>query len=407
MGSPLIRVGERNGTTVYSQNTDDGLVEYRLLVQDNTAFLARTPEECKQLATNPLRIPLNKPALQFHAKGAFFKQAQNFEKAKAALPSVKSADLLQLAALEQAMRDWRGLTDQVASVDWDAQEGKDGVIAMHCQVNAKGDSEVAQWIGKQKNASSRLIPLVRKSESFVSVYGHINWQGQLERLGLRLVQQLQQELGSERWTAAIEEAWQEQWVIMDLEGPFAFAMDFIGGEKSIDVLMKMLAEQPRGDELVVLSETVNKAIAPESVADESIEAVTIDGLPGMRRKVAFALGAKSSEMDEVRLGTSTHLFQVASTRGDSSELTSQLMREVTANMPPEGIPGIAVIQISIAPFFRSSQSYDSLSYPNADIIVALKSSAESNLVLDITVPLQQIGALVRDNVPRMSSFDSP
>jgi hypothetical protein len=126
----------------------------------------------------------------------------------------------------------------------------------------------------------------------------------------------------------------------------------------------------------------------------------------MRRKVAFALGAKSSEMDEVRLGTSTHIFQVASTRGDSTELTSQLMREVTASVPPEGIPGIAVMQISIAPFFRSSQGYDPLSYPNADITVALKSSADSNLVLDITVPLQQLAGLVRDNVPRISNFDS-
>jgi hypothetical protein len=37
--SPLIRVNERDGTVVYTQNGNDGLIEYRLLVSDRAAYL--------------------------------------------------------------------------------------------------------------------------------------------------------------------------------------------------------------------------------------------------------------------------------------------------------------------------------------------------------------------------------
>ena len=51
--SPMVRVGERDGTLIFSQNSVDALWEYRLLVGENTVFLARTAEECRALAAQP------------------------------------------------------------------------------------------------------------------------------------------------------------------------------------------------------------------------------------------------------------------------------------------------------------------------------------------------------------------
>lgn len=69
--SPLIRIGERDGTVLYSQNTNDGLVEYRLLVSDKAAFLARTTEECRALSEHSVTTVAGDAPLTFTSTGAF------------------------------------------------------------------------------------------------------------------------------------------------------------------------------------------------------------------------------------------------------------------------------------------------------------------------------------------------
>ena len=49
-GRMLIRVGERDGTIVYSKNSLAGIIEYRLMIRENVAYLAGSVEECELMA---------------------------------------------------------------------------------------------------------------------------------------------------------------------------------------------------------------------------------------------------------------------------------------------------------------------------------------------------------------------
>ena len=91
--APLIRIGERDGTVLYSQNTNDGLVEYRLLVSDKAAFLARTTEECRALSEHSVTTVAGDAPLTFSANAAF-------------LASLTSDPAAMLPAIPTAARVW-------------------------------------------------------------------------------------------------------------------------------------------------------------------------------------------------------------------------------------------------------------------------------------------------------------
>ena len=54
--APLVRVGDSEGTVKLTQIHGGQHDEYRLLVTNDTAYLARTPEECRQLSLHPLTL---------------------------------------------------------------------------------------------------------------------------------------------------------------------------------------------------------------------------------------------------------------------------------------------------------------------------------------------------------------
>jgi hypothetical protein len=404
LGGPLTRIGERNGTVVYSQNTDAGLCEYRLLMQDDTAYLARTVEECRLLASSPLRAAVgDAPPISFRANGSFLRSAGALPDLMAGRPGLSVTAFLELGAYTYLLRGWPDLLAQMSHLVCDVIPQKDNSgLGIRWTVHAEQDSALIHWIGEQKNQSSRLLPLVGNATSVLTGYGSILWQGQLERIGLELGHQFKDTLGTDRWTPTVEQQWHQQWAILDQQGPFAFAVDLpTTSGAPVGFELRWVTEQPHADELSAVSKAVNDAFAMPHEERIAIEPVAIGTLTAQRGAFTVpGVGAGGFTVDHVHLSTNEHQFHVISSVNDAVEVTSRLAQEVHGNLTPQGHPGILVVQANftdLARAFMRSRNQDTTGLPTVAIELNVRTDPSANLIIDLTLPLQSIGLLLRDS----------
>ena len=200
--APLIRIGERDGTVLYSQNTNDGLVEYRLLVSDQAAFLARTTEECRALSEHSVTTAAGDAPWSFTATTAFL--ASLSSDPTALLPASFSPVLPHGLGRQLALALWRELIGQLSGATIELRpEGENG---MHLAVTlrSQADSQLGVWVGNQRNQPGRMLSLVRSPAKWFTVSGSILWQGQAERLGQIVGQQAKGAAGA-AWTSSVDE----------------------------------------------------------------------------------------------------------------------------------------------------------------------------------------------------------
>jgi len=385
-GAPLVKIGERNGTVVYTQNTPAGLDEYRLLVQDDTAYLARTVDECRLLATHPPRMLSVEAPLSFRASGAFARESVPRLIAGLPAPIVATVSrLMQGSRLGWAAGSWTDLLDQVAQVTCAIGPGPDGTVRLQARILAKADTILAQWVSSQKNTASRLLPLVREHGTLVSLYGKFDWQGQLDRLGQRLIATARDTF-AERWSPQLEEAWRGQWEIADRSGPFALALTMTAGGQ--EPVLRLLREQPRAQELVGLERLCTEA-APGAGA---VEAITAGGLSGYR--LAVGSGEWVTVADDRRQ------IVVAGQTGQATGLAATIADSLATPLPaPAGIPALVGMQVDLTEFVRAGlpQSHDvPVVLPQVDAALVIKATPQGNLVVESDLPFQRFAVLLRD-----------
>jgi hypothetical protein len=389
--APLIRVGERDGTVVYSQNGNDGLIEYRLLVSDRSAYLARTLEECRQLASRPLQPALTDPALVFTASAAYLKDIH--PDLALGLPAGREADLARLlpeAFKPVAERVWSELLTQVAGVVIEVRPENESMVKVTARIQAAPESLLAIWIGNQRNQPSRLQPLVRGPATVVAWSGNVAWQGQAERVGQILAEVLKPRHGA-AWTAVVDETWHSIATIVDRCGPFAAAYDIemLKGEPRSE--WRYLAEQSRAQELVSFVNSFGFALT--GVAGEQFVA---GGLAGFRVHAQVA----GVPVDTVDIANERFLLDVRSSLHDAATVAGALVTRTQAIGPPEGAAGVFQLGVNLTPGVRALAQIMGGApqpvLPAADFAAVVKTGAPGQLVLETALPVQRVSQLIRD-----------
>jgi hypothetical protein len=386
--APLIRVGEREGTVVYTQNSNEGLLEYRLLVSDRAAYLAHTTAECRELASFPLQPGLSEAPLVFTASAAFIQGIGGVE-----APDPQYTKVLELASggwsrMSGVMRAaWQGFIGQLQGAELSLRPDHEGTLRFSLQLQALPDSALAVWIGNQRNQPSRLLPLVRSAQSVATLAGNIVWQGQAERLGQVLMPAVK-EASEGRWTAMVDENWSAMWALADRAGPFAMATDLDLKDGQPRSESRYLGDQPKAQELMSLITMVSQTLS--GVVGE---AVTAGPATGYRQRQPGS--------DSVLVASERYLVSVQSSMRAAPDAAAELVAGSQAIGAPEGAAGVLMMSTNLTPLVRTvvvamgGEVQPGL--PEAACAVTVKTGLPGQLVADGSFPLPKVAQLIRDS----------
>lgn len=390
--APLIRVGERDGTVVYTQNGNEGLLEYRLMVSDRAAYLAGTTALCRELSEYPLQPSTSEAPLVFTASAAFLARlsARSDLSSELSPEQRKASEALApgMASMQKAMSaGWQAFVSQLVNAELSVRPDAQGNMNFALQIQAQPDSALAVWIGNQRNQPSRLLPLVRSDKSVFSLAGNIVWQGQAERLS-KIFAPVVQELYAERWTAMVDENWISMWGLVDRAGPFAMAVDIDLKDGKPISESRYLGDQPKAQELMSLITLVS-----QSLTGTVGEAVTAGNATGYREQ--------DPRGERVLVSNERHLISVQSSMRPAVEAATEVVTRSQTIGAPEGQPGVLQLSTNLTPLIRAlvvvmgGEVQPGL--PTAVCGMTIKTGLPGQLVADGTFPAPAIAQLLRDS----------
>jgi hypothetical protein len=391
--APLIRVGERDGTVVYSQNGNEGLLEYRLMVSDRAAYLASSTALCRELAEYPLQPVTGEAPLLFTASAAYLARlgADAEDPASDLTPEQQQA-LAALApgfvGLQKATRaGWQAFLSQLLSAELSVRPDAQGTMHFALQLQAQPDSTLAVWIANQRNQPSRLLPIVRTEQSFFSVAGNIVWQGQAERVGKVFTDVVKSAYG-ERWTAMVDENWITMWGLIDRAGPFAMAVDVdMRGGKAVSE-SRYLSDQPKAQEVLSLMTLISQGLTG-TVG----EAVAVGNAAGYREQDPGG--------ERVLVSNERHLISVQSSMRSAVEAATEVVTRSQNIGAPEGQAGVLQCSANLTPFIRTlavlmgGELQPIL--PTALCAATIRTGLPGQLIAEGTFPAPAVAHLLRDS----------
>ena len=381
---PMVRVGEREGTVVYTQNLPSGLREYRLLAVEDVAVIARSVDEVHRLVPqipNLLVTDPALPALRMVVRGPALREALTIPP-WLPLPRLPASALDPRPALT-ALGAWVAQESLYLSVDVRAVNTTHARLTL--QLKAKPDSELASWITSQQHQATRIAGLVEKPTTALVATARINWNGRLDRLSDHLGAS-QRATVPGVWSPAVEESWRQVWRLADRIGEMAMAIDETpdGGHVTTSI-----CEQPRATEQV----THLNALATGATGDAG-RSGEISGTPVMVRMVngrteATAAGAR-------HIIAVTAAGSAAATAADNAV---QLAISAAQVVPPRGTPGILVIRADIGRLVRLLPGANRENeIPPAPMVGLLTVRPGNVLQFEVTVPLEP-AALALSRLP--------
>ena len=207
---PLVRVGDRDGTVIYTQNHRDGLREFRLLITDSVAYLARNVDECRKLAArsstllpvvgSAAPVALTCTGDWLHRSGLTQWRWSPRLPVHGWLPALAFLESAQAAALAQVEL----LTFEIKAAGGDRAQ-------ISARITAQPQSEFAAWIASQQNLSNRILSQFTQPDTAIRIGLHLAWQDKLELFGANQNEALQSTAGA-AWTPKVQNAWRESLV---------------------------------------------------------------------------------------------------------------------------------------------------------------------------------------------------
>jgi hypothetical protein len=389
--APLIRISEREGTVVYTQNTNEGLLEYRLIVSERAAYLGRNIADCRALSEVQLPPVTNEAPLYFRASAEYIQQfksdlssTQNAPEYTKALQVFGESIQRFRQHLQQA---WNGLLDQINYCEVSIRPDNDGKLHVVMTVTAVPESQLSVWISNQRNQPSRLLPIVARTDSVITAAGNIAWQGQAEQLG-QLFQPIAAAQAGNRWNEQVEENWTAMWRLADRAGAFAWAADVeaVAGQAKIE--MRSLVEQPRAQDMLSLLTLVSQASDPRIG-----EVVAAGSATGYRYHLP--------EGDQVMVANERYLFSILSNKRDPVLVAQEITDKSLQLDAPVGQPGIIALTMNATPYVQMLVSLmggtSQPGLPVTNIMLTAKTALPGQLVIEGIFPASQFAQLLRDS----------
>jgi hypothetical protein len=389
MGSgepPLVRVGDRDGTVIYTQNRPEGLREYRLLVIDSVAYLARNADECRRLAAHALTLlPVVGTAapVSLQCSGAWLRNSGLL--AWSWSPRLPVAQWLpggEMLAAAQA-----GILSQTEQFACELRPGTgvEGRARLNWRLTARPDSEFAAWIATQQNQGSRILGLVDSPDVAFRAALHVVWQNKLEQVARSLAAQLKMTVG-DGWTDAVGESWQRLFAVAQRSTDAAWVLAAPAPGVQVQTV---LFEQPRADEQAQNLDRVSAALTGVNPVS-----VTVGGFAAIRRQMPAKAGRPA--LTQIFAGTNRHLLLVDGWGMAGPDLLARAeatARRLQLATAPSADPAIFSAWCNLGRLIRLAPALDTeLSIPDAVLTAAVRVAGVNVLVGDVSAPLADAAA---------------
>ncbi|MDA3960921.1 MAG: hypothetical protein PF961_09040 [Planctomycetota bacterium] len=385
----LIRTGEQEGTVVYNQVTTSGTWEYRLMMRDNYAYLARTAEECTALADRGLNLDTEAPPLRMEWRGSFLAQQASF-----GLDGLNENELSdQAMALAGPLmvavdEGWRGLLEQVSLLHLEFANGERGSMAVSAWVTARADTPLATWVSRQSNSGSRLLPLVTRPGDLVTMHGSLRWQGELDRLGRFVANILRESLGRDRFTEQKEADLRSYFSLLDRQGAFALAMGLQRGDNP-GIITRVISEQPNAADLITLERGLDALFLAQGEQLGEFDAVS-----GLLAYSKTAQETDGAVVHTLSAAARDHLLKVGT---NDPQLALVEMRTLIAALgethEPQGAAGVMALRLHVDAMIAAAERMlgnDVSKQDKLSIDLACRVDGGRRLVMDVQLPVAQI-----------------
>ena len=386
--APLVRVGDRDGTVIYTQNRPEGLREYRLLVIDSVAYLARNADECRRLAARSaslLPVVGTAAPVSLQCTGAWLRSSGILSWSWSPrlplaqwLPGRELLDAAQAGILAQ--------TDQFAC-ELRPGAGVESRARLTWRLVARPDSEFAAWIATQQNQGSRILGLVDGPDIALRAAIHIVWQNKLEQAARIVAQRLQAALG-DGWTDAFAESWQRLFMVAQRSTDAAWVVAAPAPGVQVQTL---LFEQPRADE-----QAQNLDRVAGTLTGAKPVSATIGGFAAIRRQIPAQAGRPAQT--QIFAATSRHLLLVdgwGTSEGELFARAESTARRLQLAAAPSADPAIFTAWCNLGRLIRLAPALDTeIAIPDAVLTAAVRVAGVNVLVGDFTAPLADTAAVL-------------
>ncbi len=389
--APLVRVGDRDGTVIFTQNHIDGLREYRLLVMDSVAFLAHNADECRKLAARASTIlPVvgsGVAPVSLNCTGAWLRAHNLLEWSWS--PRVPlfawlpDADLLNTAQL--------AILGQVDNLSCEIRPSAGGKARLTTRLMAVSESELAAWIATQQNQGSRLQTQIGGTETALKVSSHIVWQDKLGQIAGQLLP-AQRAAHSGTWTPVAEAAWNQTFAIAERVVDAVWSVDVPSPGRQQQMLV---LDQPRSDEQVQALDQLAGAYLTVPATQRSIT-----GYQAAVRVVPASDGRPS--LVSLLCATTQHSVMVDGWNLSENEVLTRAeaaVRRLQQVSSAAGEASILGIWCNLGRIVRLAPGIDpEITIPDAVINGALRTAGVNTLQLDLNIPLSE-AALALGHLP--------
>ncbi len=382
--APLVRVGDRDGTVVYTQNHPDGLREYRLLVMDSVAFLAHTADDCRKLAAHAASLLPQVGG----AAPVSLTCSGDWLRASGLLKWTWSARL----PLQQWL-PWSSMIDaaqaaavgQIDSFTLEIRPQTDGRARLSAKIAARPDSEFAAWIATQQNVGNRLQAQVGGPDTAIRVAFHTVWQDKLELLA-RSQAGAAKAIAGDGWTPEVDESWTQAFSIAQRAGDAVWALEVPEPGRQVQTLV---VEQPRVEEEAAHLERIAKALT--GVAGTPL---AVTGHAATRRTVKA--GGGQPALSQLIGTTSRQILVVDGWNVSEAEVSARAestARRLQQSILSAGDPGVASVWCNLGRLVRLASGVDTeVTIPDAVIQGGVRVLGVNSLQLELSVPLGEAAA---------------
>jgi len=339
----MLRVDEQQGAFVYSHaSLTGGMARYRLLLRNGYACLARSVEECEQLAA---ALPAA-GASAVHIELDGDQIAEVFTDHMEESTDEADVPLGAFPLLTRKLQRLPGAIQQLARFALRiGPSGSEGDVEIVADAYARPDSTLAAWIARQQNSGSRLLPLVRRPGDLFTAYGHLRYQGEIEAIGREIVQRLRE---SETELSVEQAQGIRAFTRLDERGgAFAWAMSMDPQTKT--TLLRAVFDQPKGVEHLKLVHELRDLLYDDD-SSEYGGIASIGGLPAFT-----ATQSMDNEKPVTSIRAASAERQLAVLGNDEARATIEartMAAALSEDHAPVGEPGIFVLQLHIDEFMR-------------------------------------------------------
>ena len=394
MGSgeaPLVRVGDRDGTVIFTQNHVEGLREYRLLVTDSVAFLARNADECRKLAARASTIlPVvgsGSAPVSLTCSGPWLRGRNLLGWSWS--PRLPICQWLPGTALLDAAQ--KAILGQVDSMSFEVRPSADGKARLAVRLAATAESELAAWIATQQNQGSRLQTQIGGPDTAIKIAAHVVWQDKLGQLAQTLAP-AQRTARGEAWTPTVEEAWTQAFSIAERVVDAVWSLDVPSPGRYQQMLV---LEQPRGDEQVQALDRVAGAYLTQPATQRAIT-----GFQAAVRSVPAVDGRPS--LVSLLCTTTRHTLMVDGWNMSDSEVlkrTEASARRLQQVSSSAGEPAVISVWCNLGRLVRLAPGVDpEVTIPDAIVSGAVRTAGVNALQFDLSAPLVE-AALALGHLP--------